>query len=155
MTDLKLAYIAAEKDSITIDELRRLIRRVFASYFCEDWGYEKELICNLVNALYAARIVEAEALRDADDSGQLKEAEAVSGGAAEKIYCDEAIRLYMQQGADRLFAEEATMWPEVLPLEAFWDSHMLKELAALEVGHDLLVGDVLGALDKAERAKVS
>lgn len=156
MVDLKLAYIVAEKDSITIEEIRQLIRRVFAAYFCEEWGYEKELISNLVNALYAARLVEEDKLSD-DSDGDTPPAwlTTLSNSEAENAYCEECVRLYMANGADRAFAEEASSWPDVLPLDAYWDRQMLNELAALEVGHDMLVGEVLGALSRRENAPVA
>lgn len=154
MVDLKLAYIIAEKDSITIEELRQLIRRVFAAYFCEEWGYEKELLGNLVNALHAARIVEVERLNENadDDTPVLAEISPLSDRAAEEAYVAESVRLYIANGADRAFAEEASFWPDVLPRDAFWDRETLHELAALEVGHDMLVGEVIGALAKKESA---
>ena len=79
MPDLRLAYLVSEKEHITLDEIRKLVCRVFASYFCEEWGYEKDLIHNLVDALYRGRLVEAETLNDDLDGEKPVEVTTLSG----------------------------------------------------------------------------
>lgn len=155
MADLRLSYMVAEKESITLDEIRKLICRVFASYFCEDWGYEKELIRNLVDALYRGRIVEADTLNDDLDGEKPLEVVTVSGAEAEERYLNAVKRLHMGNGADARYAEEAAMWPDVLPMDAFWEPELLDTLAALEVGHDLIVSDYLTEMAKREIARTA
>lgn len=155
MADLRLAYLVAEKESITLDEIRRLVCRVFASYFCEEWGYEKELIRNLVDALYRGRLIEAETLNDDLDGEKPIEVVTVSGYEAEARYLNAVKQLHMQNGADAAYAEELALWPDVLPMDAFWDPALLDELAALEVGHDLLVSDYMVETAKREKSRAS
>ena len=59
----------------------------------------------------------------------------------------------MENGADAAYAEEAAMWPDVLPMDAFWEPELLDVLAALEVGHDLIVGDYMTEMAKREKAR--
>lgn len=152
MADLRLAYLVAEKESITLDEIRKMICRVFAAYFCEEWGYEKDLIRNLVDALYRGRLVEAETLNDDLDGEKPLEVVTSYGRDAEKRYLDAVKRLHMENGADAAYAEECAIWPDVLPMDAFWDPELLDTLAALEVGHDLLVSDYMVETAKREKA---
>ena len=153
MPDLRLAYLVSEKEHITLDEIRKLVCRVFASYFCEEWGYEKDLIHNLVDALYRGRLVEAETLNDDLDGEKPVEVTTLSGYEAEARYLSAIKRLHMENGADAAYAEEAAMWPDVLPMDAFWEPELLDVLAALEVGHDLIVGDYMTEMAKREKAR--
>ena len=155
MADLRLAYLVAEKESITLDEIRQLVCRVFASYFCEEWGYEKELIRNLVDALYRGRLIEAETLNDDLDGEKPIEVVTVSDYEAESRYLNAVKQLHIQNGADAAYAEELALWPDVLPIDAFWDPALLDELAALEVGHDLLVSDYMVKTAKREKSRAS
>lgn len=155
MPDLRLAYLVAEKESITLDEIRKMICRVFAAYFCEEWGYERDLIRNLVDALYRGRLVEAETLNDDLEGEKPLDVTTVSGYEAERRYLDAVKRLYMENGADVRYAEEAAMWPDVLPMDAFWEPELLDVIAALEVGHDLLVSDYMVETAKREKAQAS
>jgi hypothetical protein len=150
MLDARMAYLAAEKESIEPEEIRRLICRVFAAYFCQEWGYETELVRNLVNALYKARLVEAELLDEAGDGGKKNDVVAFSGTAAETQYLSLVKQLHMDAGSDEIYAEEASTWPAMLPIDAFWDYETLREIAILDVGHDLLVSDYTSALAKKE-----
>jgi len=152
MADLRLAYLVAEKESITLDEIRKLVCRVFAAYFCEEWGYEKDLIHNLVNALYRGRLVAADMLNDDLDGEAPIEVVTLTGYAAEKRYLDTVKRLHMENGADAAYAEEMGLWPDVLPMDAFWEPELLDVLAALEVGHDLLTSDYMCEMAKREKA---
>jgi hypothetical protein len=44
------------------------------------------------------------------------------------------------------------LWPDVLPMDAFWEPELLDVLAALEVGHDLLTSDYMCEMAKREKA---
>jgi hypothetical protein len=150
MLDVRMAYLAAEKESISPEEIRRLICRVFASYFCQEWGYETDLLRNLVNALYSARIVEAQLIDENGDGGNKTNVLAFTGADAEQHYLALVKQLYMDNGSDELYANEIATWPEVLPIDAFWDYETLRAVAVLDVGHDMLVSEYTKALAKRE-----
>ena len=134
--DLRLLYMIANKEAITADIVEEWLLRSFAASFCtkETNDHCHSLIRALTNCLYELLL--------ADDD----EPEApitLTGNAAEKFYCESSLNLYVENGYDRLYAEEAAVWPDVLPSDAHYTTDMLQKMAELEVGHDLLVGDYL------------
>jgi hypothetical protein len=144
--DLRLRYMIANKEPVTADMLETLLLRAFASSFCGEQtdNMTATIIAQLSGCLCSIRL--AEAYDDEDDTEESAvEAKILHGPEAEKFYCNEVIRLYKENGADQLYAEEAASWPDVLAMDNDYMEDTLRQFASLEVGHDLLVGDYLRA----------
>jgi hypothetical protein len=144
--DLRLAYIAANKEPVTVELLETLLLRAFASHFCGEESDESTgmTIEQLSGCICSCRLGAA---YDEDDDTAEKEFETqiLSGPAAEDFYRKEVIALYTANGYDKHYAEESAAWPDVLPMGADYTKDMLQKMAKLEVGHDLLVIDYMRA----------
>jgi hypothetical protein len=143
--DLQLQYMVANKEPVTPEVLEALILRAFAHHFC-DVGNEDTagtIISQLCGCLCTIQL--GEAYEESEEKENEVEARILHGPAAEKCYRDEIIRLYRERGFDQLYAEESADWPDVLPMSAEYLEETLHKMAALEVGHDLIVIDYLRA----------
>jgi hypothetical protein len=121
---------------LTAEDLETMIHKVFIASFEFEHGFEEELIQALVNARYVLLNQE----NNADEDTAI-----LSGEDAEKWYCECQIKMYMQSGCEKGYAEESSSWPEILPLRADWDAVLLKDLACKEVAHHLVVMDQIRA----------
>jgi hypothetical protein len=135
--DARLAYLVANKTPITPDEISAIICRVFVGSFVDEAGYETTALEHLVALLYDMR-----ATQEAEkDEGTI--VPFVEGADAEMLYVETTRAAYLVNGFDAHYANEAASWPEVLPMNVRWDPDLLAVLARLEVGHDLVVMDVV------------
>jgi hypothetical protein len=144
--DLRLRYIVANKELISSDQLREIALRAFAASFAEEHNTEKAaiVISAATSALVALMKLQYEELCDELEFDQRPDAPtSFSGVNAETIYCHTAIEHYRKAGFDQKYAEEAASWPDVLDYRSAYPADLLRDFAALEVGHDLLVGDYL------------
>lgn len=146
--DARLAYLVTNKVPVTAEEIKALITRVFTGSFIEECGHEKSTIQHLVSLLYDLNVAAAEATAENEDRDAV---EYVEGNAAESLYVATAKTAYLENGFDANYAEEAASWHEVLPMNANWDPELLTSLARLEVGHDLVVMDVIKNMTQARQ----
>jgi hypothetical protein len=149
--DLQLQYMVANKEPVTAEVIEALILRAFANHFCDVDNAETagNVISSLCGCLCDMRLGEAYAAGEEQET--VVETQILSGSDAETCYCNEVIRLYCERGFDRLYAEESASWPDVLPMSSEYLENTLHKLAALEVGHDLIVLDYLRATAARKR----
>jgi hypothetical protein len=145
--DLRLSYIAANKEPVTIELLEELLLRAYASHFCgEDDGADitGTIIAQLAGAICTLRLAIA---YDEDDSSQedAVEQQILRGPDAEAFYCKKVAEFYTAHGYDDTYANEAAQWPDLLAMDAEYSTDILTKMAKIEVGHDLLVIDYLRA----------
>jgi len=144
--DLRLQYLVANKEPVTAELIEELLLRAFASSFCEKQDDETvaTIIAQLSGCLCTLRL--ADAHDDDDNTAEAAvETKILRGPAAEEFYRNEVIKFYKANGADQLYAEEAASWPDSLVMDAEYLDETLAKFAAIEVGHDLLVGDYIRA----------
>ena len=149
--DLRLNYMMANKDPVTESELYDMIRRLFAAYLCGEDGIVTDLIQILVDAHFVLR-EDAAAQTVVDDAGKPADVIELRDSAAEQCYVAAARAAYRAGGFNQQYAEEAAMWPDVLPLDCPWCPELLKDLAELEVGYELVAADYMRAMNKREWA---
>lgn len=148
--DLRLMYLAANKTVVTSEILEDLLLRTFAASFCEteDEITARIIISQLSECLCMLADYEYEKLCDAQEEPTAQttpNVQPLAGNDAEDYYYRAVVELYVQNGYDKLYAEEAASWPEVLNVKTEYLPETLKKLAAIEVGHDLIVCDYLRA----------
>lgn len=127
----KISYMMARMsgdDEISADDLESMINKVFVASFEYEHGFEADLIKALVDARYVLLCHEN------DD-----EPHTLSGKEAEKWYVLCQKKMYMKAGCEDGYADEASAWPDALPLNADWDAELLEQLARTEVAHHLVV----------------
>lgn len=145
--DLRLMYLAADKKPVTAAELEAIILRAFSAHFCGDANDDstRDILEYTANCLAQMRVNEARENETAEQ--ELDDAvPVVQGAAAEKMYVDYVVQLLIENGDDKLYAEEAAGWPDILPYSALWCPDVLMQIAKLDVGHDLLTRDYLQAM---------
>jgi len=151
---LRMEFLAADKETLTVSEARDNVCRVFAAHFLdEDHAYDDdtttELLENLLTTLDCLRY------RVSDVAATML-APRLKGEEASQRYREHVIALYRACGFDKAYAEETAMWPDILPIENRWggdlrfgyDDETLERLARLEVGNDLWVLDATAAFAK-------
>lgn len=145
--DLRLAYLIANKDLLTIEQAEETILRAFAASFCDNDDSSPEVakivITNLLNCLNQLRQYEYEQLSDINE--EYPAPETLTGTVAETYYLQLISDRYKANGYDKLYAEEIASWPDALDLKADYSRDLLERFADLEVGHDLIVSDYLKA----------
>lgn len=119
-------------DEVSVDDLESMINKVFVASFEYEYGFE----ANLIEALVDARNNIFEHENEDDDTP-----ESLSGNAAEQWYRECQVKMYKQAGYAEDYAEESTMWPDALPLNAAWPRELLQRLARKEVAHHFVVLD--------------
>jgi hypothetical protein len=149
--DLQLQYMVANKEPVTEEVIEALILRAFANHFCDVDNADAagNVISSLCGCLCNMRL--GEAYEAGEEQETVVETQILSGPAAETCYCNEVIRLYCERGFDKLYAEESASWPDVLPMGDEYLEETLHKMAALEVGHDLIVLDYLRATAARKR----
>jgi hypothetical protein len=149
MLDLRLNYMVADREPITENEIRAQIIRIFTACFVEEeTGREEEIITLLLSVLLHLR----EAAADRDNEDDVPAAvETLRGTDAEEYYVQAAREAYIAEGMGEHYANESASWPEILPMNADWDTDILTELAQLEVGHELVSMDYTRALIQREQ----
>jgi hypothetical protein len=149
--DLRLLFIASNKEPVALAEIEALMLRAFASSFCIADVEEMAgpTIGQLSNCYCSLQLAEAE---DGDGGDDTVYGKILRGAKAEDFYYSEVVRLYMENGADRLYAEESAEWPEMLPSDADYMPEILTKFAELDVGHELVVKDYLQARARARKS---
>ena len=135
--DVRLAYLVANKTPVTPEELKAIICRIFVGSFVDEGGYETSMLEHFVAMLYALNVAIA------NEEEENTDVKFVEGSDAESLYISVSKTAYIENGFDVAYANEAAAWPELLPMVVRWDPDLLSMLARLEVGHDLVVMDVV------------
>lgn len=142
----RLAYIMRHDNLFDADGLREVIYDIFASQFEEDFGCVDEVIDSLSTAIFRYRCATEDDLDTEKDF--IKD-----GRAAEKYFCDHLGRILMVNGFNPDIIEDYAIWPDNLSVDTTWEKQVLRELALIQAGHDLVVRDQLKRLWSEEEAK--
>lgn len=142
----RLAYIMRHDNEFDPGHMREIIYDLFAGSFEDDCGSTDEIVDVLSTAIFKYRIATED---DLDvDKVFLKDAHA-----AEKYFCDYVKKILVANGFSEYSAEEYASWPDNLSVETTWEKEVLRELALIQAGHDLVVRDQLKKLWAEEEAK--
>jgi hypothetical protein len=126
--------------------MREIIYDLFAGSFEEDCGCVPEIVDSLSTAIFEYRCATEDAL-DVD-------AEFInSPQTAEKYFCDCLRKIFVDNGWNSNYLDDYAAWPDNLSIETNWEKQVLRELALIQAGHDLVVRDQLQKLWKEEEAK--
>ena len=142
----KLAYLMRHDNEFDPEHMREIIYDLFAGSFENDCGSTDEIISALCLAIFKYRCAAEE---DLDTEKVFVE----NAREAEKYFCDcvKKILAANQFHADSL--DDYAVWPETLPVDAVWEKEVLRELALIQAGHDLVVRDQLKQLWAEEKKK--
>ena len=142
----RLAYIMRHDQLFDADTLRETIYDMFAAQFEESFGCEDQVIDALSTAIFRYRCATEDDLNV--DKQFVKNAKE-----AEQYFCDcmKKILLANQFNPDAL--DDYAVWPDCLSVETTWEKTVLRELALIQAGHDLVVRDQLKKLWAEEEAK--
>lgn len=142
----RLAYIMRHDNVFDAAALREVIYDIFASQFEESFGSEDQVIDALSSAIFRYRC------STEDDLNTEKEF-ILDSKAAEKYFCDCLRKILLANGFTENSLEDYVTWPECLSVDTTWEKEVLRELALIQAGHDLVVRDQLKKLWEEERAK--
>lgn len=142
----RLAYILRHDKTFDADALREVIYDIYAAQFEESFGCEDEVINALSNAIFRYRCATE------DDLDTDKEF-ITNGTAAEKYFCACLEKILLANGFHPSAIDDYATWPDCISVETTWEKIVLRELALIQAGHDLVVRDQLKKLWAEEEAK--
>jgi hypothetical protein len=128
------------------DHMREIIYDIFASSFESDCGSTAEIVDAMSLAIFKYRCATEDEL-DCDN------AFISDPHAAEKYFCDHVAKILVAAGFNKDALEDYAVWPDTLSVETTWEKEVLRELALIQAGHDLVVRDQLKKLWEEEKAK--
>lgn len=142
----RLAYIMRHDNLFDADGLREVIYDIFAAQFESSFGCEDEVIASLSAAVFRYRCATEDDLNV--DNEFIK-----NGREAEKYFCDYLGKIFLANGFSEDALEDYAVWPDCLSVDTTWEKKVLRELARIQAGHDLVVRDQLKKLWQEEEAK--
>jgi hypothetical protein len=144
----KLAYLMRYDSEFDPDAMREIIYDLFAGSFENDCGSTDEIIDVLSTAIFKYRIA-------TEDGLDVERAFIKNGREAEKYFCDcvKKILIANEFNATSELLDDYAVWPDVLSVETTWEKEVLRELALIQAGHDLVVREQLKQLWAEETAK--
>lgn len=142
----KLAYLMRHDAEFNSDQVREIIYNLFAGSFENDCG-AVDLITNaLSTAIFRYRCATEDELDVAK--------EFISDSKQSELYfCDCMSKILRKYGFCDDMLTDYAVWPDCLSVETQWEKEVLRELAQIQAGHDLIVQDQLKRLWKEEQAK--
>ena len=114
------------------EHMREIIYDLFAGSFENDCGSTDEIIDVLSTAIFKYRIATEDDLDT--DKVFIKD-----GHEAEKYFCDCMRKILAANGWHPDGLEDYAVWPDNLSVETTWEREVLRELARIQAGHDLVV----------------
>jgi hypothetical protein len=126
--------------------MREIIYDLFAGSFENDCGSTDEIIDVLSTAIFKYRCATEDDLDT--DKVFIKD-----GHEAEKYFCDCMRKILIASGWKSEILDDYAVWPDNLSVETTWEKEVLRELARIQAGHDLVVRDQLKKLWEEEKAK--
>jgi hypothetical protein len=142
----RLAYIMRHDNEFDPEQMREIIYDLFAGSFENDCGSVEEIVDALSKAIFKYRCATEE---DLDvDRVFIHDAKL-----AECYFCDQVAAILKAHGWNTECLDDYAVWPENLSVETTWEKEVLRELAQIQAGHDLVVRDQLKKLWAEEKAK--
>lgn len=142
----RLAYIMRHDREFDPEHMREIIYDVFAGAFENDCGSTAELIDALSTAIFRYRCA-------TEDELDCDRAFISNSREAEQYFCDCMKKILVANGWHQDNLEDYAVWPDCLSVETTWEREVLRELALIQAGHDLVVRDQLKKLWEEEKAK--
>ena len=142
----RLAYIMRHDNEFDPEHMREIIYDLFAGSFENDCGSVEEIVDALSTAIFKYRCATEE---DLDTDKVFIHDRHV----AEKYFCDCLRKILLANGFAPHSIEEYVSWPENLSVQTTWEKAVLRELALIQAGHDLVVRDQLQRLWLEEEKK--
>lgn len=142
----KLAYLMRHDNEFDPEHMREIIYDLFAGSFENDCGSTDEIIDTLCMAIFKYRCA-------TEDDLDVERVFIEDKKLAECYFCDQVEKILIGHGFAKEDAKEYASWPETLPVDAAWEKEVLRELALIQAGHDLVVRDQLKQLWAEEKAK--
>jgi hypothetical protein len=141
----RLAYIMRHDNEFDPGTMREIIYDLFAGSFENDCGSTDEIVDVLSAAIFKYRIA-------TEDDLDVDKAFIKNGREAEKYFCDHLGKILVANGFQGELDDYA-VWPDNLSVDTTWEKEVLRELAMIQAGHDLVVRDQLKKLWEEEKAK--
>jgi len=141
----KLAYLMRHGAEFDPAQMREIIYDVFAGSFENDCGAVDLIADALSTAIFKYRCATEDELDVSKEfSSDSKQSESYFCDCMSKIlrkhdFCDDMLTDY-------------AVWPDCLSVETRWEKEVLRELALIQAGHDLIVRDQLKRLWKDVQA---
>lgn len=142
----KLAYLMRHGNEFDPDTMREIIYDLFAGSFESDCGSVDELADALSTAIFKYRCA-------TEDDIDVEKEFVKDGRQAESYFCDCLRKIFLANNFTADSLDDYVTWPDNLSVETTWEKQVLRELALIQAGHDLVVRDQLKQLWEAERAK--
>lgn len=142
----RLSYIMRHDNLFDADGLREVIYDIFAAQFEESFGCEDQVIDALSTAIFRYRCA-------TEDELDVDKEFVTNGREAEKYFCDCMKKILLANGFNEAALDDYAVWPDCLSVETTWEKKVLRELALIQSGHDLVVRDQLKKLWEEEKAK--
>lgn len=142
----RLAYIMRHDAEFDPAAMREIIYDLFAGAFENDCGSTDEIVDVLSTAIFKYRIATEDELDT--DKEFIKDSHE-----AEKYFCNCMRKILIANGWKPEILDDYAVWPDNLSVETNWEKEVLRELAQIQAGHDLVVRDQLRKLWEEEKAK--
>lgn len=142
----KLAYLLRHDRNFDPEQMRELIYDIFAGSFENDCGSTDEIVDVLSTAIFKYRCA-------TEDDLDVDKAFINNGREAEKYFCDYLGKILASTGFPQSALDDYAVWPDNLSVDTTWEKEVLRELARIQAGHDLVVRDQLKKLWEEEKAK--
>lgn len=142
----KLAYLMRHGSEFDPAGMREIIYNLFAGSFESDCGSVDDIVDVLSTAIFKYRCATEDDLDT--DKEFVKDARA-----AEKYFCACLRKILLANGFSPHSVEDYVSWPDVLSVETTWEKEVLRELALIQAGHDMVVRSQLQRLWEEEKAK--
>lgn len=142
----RLAYIMRHDNDFDPEHMREIIYDLFAGSFESDCGSTDEIVDVLCTAIYKYRLA-------TEDDLDFDRVFISDSKLAERYFCDTLEKILVANGFDKESAKDHASWPDNLSVSTTWEKEVLRELALIQAGHDLVVRDHLKRLWEEEKAK--
>ena len=142
----KLAYLMRHGAEFDPAQMREIIYDLFAGSFENDCGAVDLITDSLSTAIFRYRCA---------TEGELDVAkEFISDSKQSELYfCDCMSKILRKYGFCDDMLTDYAVWPDCLSVETHWEKEVLRELALIQAGHDLIVRDQLKRLWEDVHAK--
>ena len=142
----KLAYLMRHDNEFDPEHMREIIYDLFAGSFESDCGSTEEIIDALSMAIFKYRCA-------TEDDLDVDKVFINDATFAEDYFCDCLRKIFVASGWNPDILDDYAVWPENISVETVWEKEVLRELALIQAGHDLVVRDQLKQLWREEEEK--
>lgn len=142
----KLAYLMRHGAEFDPAHMRELIYDIFAGSFENDCGSVDTIVDALSTAIFRYRCA-------TEDDLDVEKEFISDSREAEKYFCDYLQKVLVASGMHEDMVYDYAVWPDNISENTRWEKEVLRELALIQAGHDLVVRDQLKRLWEEEKAK--